>query len=91
MIAKNLHLVAFLAINSRHVNHGHVHTNVTHIVGTLPINQTIAMPIAQTPIQSIGITDGNGSDHAVVFYLSLSAITYRIASFYHAHLQNCGF
>ena len=58
-------MVALLAVDARHIKHADIHADVAHIVGFLTIHQAVATPIAEVAIESVGITDRNGSDAAV--------------------------
>ena len=72
------------------IDHGDIHTDITHILGFLTIHQTITMTIAKVTVQSVSITDRNSSDHTVALYLSLTTVAHRLASWYMTHLKNGG-
>ncbi len=75
VVAKDFHLVTLLAVDVGHVNHADIHADVTHIVGFLPIHQTIAATIAEMTIEAVGIANRNGSNAAVTFQDGATRIT----------------
>ena len=50
-------LVALLAVNVRHVNHGYVHADVAHIFSLLAVDEAVAVAVAKMTIESVGIAD----------------------------------
>lgn len=43
-------LVALIAVNVRHVNHGYVHADVAHIFSLLAVNETVAVAVAEMTV-----------------------------------------
>ena len=46
MLTEYLNSVSFFTVNTRRINQCYIHTNIAHIGSTLPIDQTIAMPVS---------------------------------------------
>lgn len=90
VIAEDFDHVAFMAGNVRHVNHGHVHADVSHILCLLAIDQAVAMTIAQPTVQSIGITNGYSTYEAVAVKHCTTAVANRVARLHMAKLQDGG-
>ena len=88
--AKNLHSVAYLAVNVGDVNHADVHTDVSNVGSGLPVYQTIALAVAQMPIQSIGISYRNSCDAGRTAQLPLPAIADSLCWRHVAKLQDSG-
>ena len=65
MVAKYFNAVAFFTIYSRYIYQCHVHTDIAYIVRSLAIDEAIAVTIAQPTVQSVGISNRNGSYDAV--------------------------
>ena len=90
MLSKDLHLVTFNARNIRHVDHRHIHTDVTYILRLLTFHQTIAVPIAQMTVQSVGIANGDGGNHRIALNLAFPAVADRLTLGHMAQLQDGG-
>ena len=90
MFTKDLHAVALLAVDARHIDHRHIHTDVAYILCLLSVDKTEGMTVAQTAVQAIGIADRDGSDDAVLVQNRLAAITYALTSLDVVHLQDGG-
>ena len=50
MLTKNLYLIALLTWDIGDINQRHIHTDITHVLGLLTIDETVAMAIAQVTI-----------------------------------------
>ena len=90
VLAEDLHLITLGAGDIRHVDHRHIHTDITHVLGLLTIHQTIAVTVAEMAVQTVGIADGDGSDHTVALDLALTAVAHRLTSRHMAHLKDGG-
>ena len=62
MLAKNLNLIALLTWDVGDIDEGHIHTDITYVLGLLTIDEAVAMAIAQVAIQTIGIANRYGGD-----------------------------
>ena len=90
MLAKDFHLIAFTTGDISNIDHGHIHTDIAHILGLLTIDKAVAMPIAKMAIQTISIAYGDGRNHGVALNLTLTAIAHSLTSRYMAHLEDGG-
>ena len=90
MLTENLHRVALLAGDVRHVYQGHVHTDVAHVGSPLPIDKTVASSASQMAVESVGIADGYGGDDAVAMEHPLAAVAHGLFFGHMAHLQDGG-
>ena len=88
VVAEDFDTVAFLTIDAGDINHRYVHTDVTNIRCLLTIDQTIAVAVAQVAVQTVRITDWDGSNHTVVVDFTLTRVANGVASWYVAHLKN---
>ena len=90
MFTKDLNAVALLAVDARHIDHRHIHTDVAYILCLLSVDKTEGMTVAQTAVQAIGIADRDGSDDAVLVQNRLATITHALTSLDVVHLQDGG-
>lgn len=90
VVAEYLNAVTLVAVYSRDVYHGHVHTDIAYILCLLSVDKTEGMTVAQTAVQAIGIADRDGSDDAVLVQNRLAAITHALTSLDVVHLQDGG-
>ena len=88
MFTKDLNAVALLAVDARHIDHRHIHTDVAYIICLLTIDQTVGMAIAETAVQAISISDRNGSDDTVLIEDGLATVAHTIARLHVVHLEN---
>src|SRR5574344_116376 len=88
MIAKDLHLVTLLALYVCHINHTHVHADISHIVSLLAIDQTVTATITQMTIQTVCITNRDSSNTAVTFKHCLARVAHRVSCRHMANLQD---
>ena len=78
IISKDDSLVPFLAINIRHINHAYIHADIANIGRLLPVHQAISVPVAQMPVQPVGISDRDSGNPRVAVQDSFPAITYSL-------------
>ena len=90
VLAKDLYLIALLTGDVGDINQSHVHTDITHILGLLTVDEAVAVAIAQTTVQAIGIANRYGSDDRIASQLALATVTHGFALGYLVHLQNGG-
>ena len=88
MVAEYLHGITFLAVDVRHIYHAHIHADVAHIVCLLPIDKTVAAPVAQMAVQTIGITYWNGSNAAVTVKHRTARVADAVALGHIANLKD---
>ena len=62
VLAKDLYLIAFLTWDIGDINKGHIHTDISYVLGLLTIDEAVAMTIAKVTIQAIGIANRYGGD-----------------------------
>ena len=91
MLTEDLYLITLLTGDVGDIDHRHIHTDITHILGLLTMYQTVAMTVAKMTVQSVGIADRNGGNHRVAFDLALAAVAYGVASRDVAELKDGGF
>ena len=78
MLAKDFDAVTLMNIrNVRHVDHCHIHADIANIGCLLAIDQTVACATTQMAVQTIGITDRNGSNEAVTRKNALATVAHR--------------
>lgn len=82
--------VALLAGDVGDVDHSDVHADVAHIVGRLAVDQTVAAAVAQVPVESVGIADGDGCDERVAAEDGAARIADALACCHMAQLQDGG-
>ena len=90
VLAKDLYLVAFLTWDIGDINQGHIHTDISYVLGLLTIDEAVAVTIAKVAIQTISIANRYGSDDGVAIELALAAVAHCLALGYIAHLQDGG-
>ena len=90
MLAKDLNLIALLTRDIGDINQGHIHTDITYIFCLLTVDEAVAVAIAKTTIQTIGIANRNGSDNGVAIELALATVAHSLALRHIVHLQNGG-
>ena len=90
VVAENLHTIAFVTVYPRYIYHGYVHADIANILCSLVVHQAIAVAVAQSPVQSIGISNGYGRYHAIVINGSAARVAHCVASLNLAQLQNGG-
>ena len=90
MLAEDFHLVTLLTVDTRDIDHRHVHTDIPYVLRLLTVDETIAVTVAEMTVQTVGIADRNGCNHGVVLYLSLTTVSHRLTGRYTAQLQDGG-
>ena len=83
--------VALFAVYSRYIYQCHVHTDIAHIVGSLAIDKTIAVAVAQFAVQSVGISNRYGCYDAVFFDDAAARVAHGFACWNIPKLQYGGF
>ena len=64
---KEEHFIPFPAIQTRHVNHGHIHADVPNYGGDPAANENFAPPPSVLPADAIGMPDWEGKPHSITF------------------------
>ena len=91
VVTEYFHGVTLLAVDASDIDHGHVHADVSHIRGFLSIYEAVALTPSQSPVEAVGISDGNSSDDAVFSKDSFPAVTHSLLFWHVPHLQDGGF
>lgn len=90
MLAKDFDFVTFLAVDSCHINHTSIHTDISDVCRLLSIDKTISHAIAQMPVEPVCIADWNGRYACRAVYRASSAIAHSFTGLYVAYLQYGG-
>ena len=91
MLTEDLYRIALMDIrNICHINHRHIHADITYVGCLLTIYQTIAGTTTEVAVQTVGITDRDGSDDAVASQNTFAAVAYRFVLGDVAQLENGG-
>ena len=92
MFTEDLYRITLMDIrNVCHVNHRHIHADITYVWCLLSIYQTIAGTTTEVAVQAIGITDRDSSDDAVASQNTFAAVAHRFVLGDVAQLENGGF
>ena len=91
VVAKDGDLVACLAVDTCDIYHAYVHADIAEIRGFLSIHEAIAIAVAKTTIESVGITNWNGCHTSWTVHEGLATIADGIACWHVANLKNRGF
>ena len=59
VVTEYLNAVTLVAVYSRDVYHGHVHTDIAYILCLLPVDKAVAVAVAQMSVESVGIAYWN--------------------------------
>ena len=78
MLAEDLHLVALLTGDVGDIDHRHIHTDVTHVLGLLPVHQTVTVAVAQMTVESVGMANGDSGNDGIALDLALAAVADRL-------------
>ena len=63
VVTEYLNAVTLVAVYSRDVYHGHVHTDIAYILCLLPVDKAVAVAVAQMTVKSVGIAYWNSCYH----------------------------
>ena len=74
MVAEDLHTVSLATGDVGHIDHANVHANVAHIVGALPIDETVAVAVAQMAVETVGIAYRDSSNDAIAIDERMAAV-----------------
>ena len=90
VLTENLHLVTLLTGDICYIDHRHIHTDITHVLGLLTTYEAVAVTIAEVTVQTVGIANRYGCYHGVALYLSLTTVANGIASGNMTELEDSG-
>ena len=90
VVAEDFHAVAFATGDVCHVDHAHIHTDVAHIGSALSVDQTETVAVAETAIEPVGVTDGDGGDARRTIHHRAPTVAHGGACGDVANLQNGG-
>lgn len=79
VLAEDLHAVALVTLEACDVNHCHIHTYITDVVGLLTVDETVAVTVAEVTVETVGVADRYGTDDAVVLKDGLTTVAYAVA------------
>ena len=90
MVAEDLHTVSLATGDVGHIDHANVHANVAHIVGALPIDETVAVAVAQMAVETVGIAYRDSSNDAIAIDERMAAIADTRTGRHMAKLEDGG-
>ena len=90
MVAEDLHTVSLATGDVGHIDHANVHANVAHIVGALPIDETVAVAVAQMAVETVGIAYRDSSNDAIAIDERMAAVADTRTGRHMAKLEDGG-
>ena len=90
-VAENGDAVSHLAVNIRHINHTNIHADVAEVVGPLSVDQTVAVAVAEFAVESVCISNWDGSYACRFVQNGFAAIPDAIACRNVSYLENGSF
>ena len=88
VVTKDDGMVAHTAVDVGHINHADVHADVPHVVSPLSVHQAVALAVAQTAIQSVGISNGDGCNARRTLQHGATAVANGVACWNVAYLED---
>ena len=90
MVAEDLNTVSLATSNVSHIDHADVHADVAHIVSTLPIDEAVAVAVAQMAVETVGIAYRDSSNDAIAIDERMAAIADTRTGRHMAKLEDGG-
>ena len=90
MVAEDLHTVSLATGDIGHIDHADVHTDVAHIIGALPIDEAVAVAVAQMAIETVGIAYRDSSNDAIAIDERMAAVADTRTGRHMAKLEDGG-
>jgi len=90
MVAEDLHTVSLATGDIGHIDHADVHADVAHIVGTLPIDEAVAVAVAQMSVETVGIAYRDSSNDAIAIDERMAAVADTRTGRHMAKLEDGG-
>ena len=90
MVAEDLHTISLATGDVGHIDHADVHADVAHIVGTLPIDEAVAVAVAQMAVETVGIAYRDSSNDAIAIDERMAAVADTRTGRHMAKLEDGG-
>jgi len=90
MVAEDLHTVSLATGDVGHIDHADVHADVAHIVGALPIDEAVAVAVAQMAVETVGIAYRDSSNDAIAIDERMAAVADTRTGRHMAKLEDGG-
>ena len=91
VVAKDGDVVACLTVDTRDINHAHIHADVAQVRCFLTVDKAVAVAVAKTTVEPVGITDRDGCHAGWMIDKGFATVANGIACWHFARLEDGGF
>src|SRR5205809_56463 len=85
---ENSYFITFVSVNSRDIDHGHIHTYISNDWRQLTIDQHLSLSITESPAVTVGIANGDCSKRHFFSRDPSSAITNGVVGSHLSYLRD---